>query len=109
MKYITKLKLAVIHQLCILEDKSTEYTIAYMMNACNVNHDTAVAYLTLNEAEHARLIKEVNEYNVNPCPDGLYMADRQYFIAGAWRSNFTAHLPYYEALNAAITKALELI
>lgn len=61
MKYITKLKLAAIHQICDKEDKSTEYTIQVMMNIVNVELDTIINYFGLGESIHSNLFKEVNE------------------------------------------------
>lgn len=62
MKYITKLKLAAIHQLCDAEDKSTEFMIQYMQDTCQVDHDCVMNYLMLSNEEHLRLWKELNEF-----------------------------------------------
>lgn len=62
MKYITKLKLAAVHQLCDVEDKSTEYMIQYMQDAVKVNHDCVMNYLMLPEKEKINLIKDVNDF-----------------------------------------------
>ena len=60
MKYITKLKLAAVHQLCEAQDKSTEYTIQYMQDVCKVDLDTVIIYFGLCSGEKAKLFKEVN-------------------------------------------------
>lgn len=62
MKYITKLKLAAVHQLCDAEDRSTEYTIAYMQDMCKVDHDTVMSYLLLPENELNKLREEVMSF-----------------------------------------------
>lgn len=61
MKYITKLRLAAVHQLCDAEDKSTEYTLQLMQDACGVELDTCVSYMGLDPIEHSKLFKEVNQ------------------------------------------------
>lgn len=60
MKYITKLKLAAVHQLCDVEDKSTEYMLALMQDVVKVDLDTCMHYLQLPEEEHTKLKKELN-------------------------------------------------
>jgi len=62
MRYITKLKLAAIHQLCDAEDRSTEFTIQYMQDMCKVSHDTVMNYLALPLKERKKLFKEVNDF-----------------------------------------------
>lgn len=62
MKYITKLKLAAIHQLCDAEDKSTEYMIQFMQDTCKVDFNTVIEYLSLEDKEINRLIKNVNDF-----------------------------------------------
>ena len=58
MKYITKLKLAAVHQLCDAEDKSTEYMYQLMQDTVKVDMDTVNNYM-LNENK-AELFKELN-------------------------------------------------
>ncbi len=60
MKYITKLKLAAVHQLCDADDKSTEYMYALMQDTVKVDLDTVNNYMFLSNKEHLRLFKEVN-------------------------------------------------
>ena len=60
MKHITKLKLAAVHQLCDVEDKSTEYMLQLMQDSCKVNLDTCLAYLELTD-EHRKLFLELND------------------------------------------------
>ncbi len=62
MKFITKLKLAAIHQLCDAEDKSTEFMIEYMMDVCEVDHDYVMKYLKLPESEKRSLFRIVNNF-----------------------------------------------
>lgn len=59
MQYITKLKLAAVHQLCDAEDKSTEYMLQLMQDVCEVDLDTCINYLSLKEKERDKLFKEV--------------------------------------------------
>ncbi len=59
MRYITKLKLAAVHQLCDAEDKSTEYMLQYMQDTCKVDLDCVLAYMQLPDKEHERLFDEV--------------------------------------------------
>jgi hypothetical protein len=59
MQHITKLKLAAVHQICDIEDKSTEYMYQFMQDACKVDIDTVNNYM-VNE-NHEKLFKEVNE------------------------------------------------
>jgi hypothetical protein len=60
MHHITKLKLAAVHQICDVQDKSTEFMIQYMQDTCKVDHDTVIKYLTLSDKEHTRLFNELN-------------------------------------------------
>jgi hypothetical protein len=62
MKYITKLKLAAVHQLCDADDRSTEFMIQYMQDVCKVSHDTVESYLLLPHKEHKKLFKEVMDF-----------------------------------------------
>ena len=59
MKYITKLKLAAVHQLCDAEDKSTEYMLQFMQDTCDVDLDCCISYMNLSENEHSELFNEV--------------------------------------------------
>ena len=59
MKYITKLKLAAVHQLCDAEDKSTEYMLNIMQDTCDVDLNCCISYMNLSENEHSELFKEV--------------------------------------------------
>jgi len=59
MKYITKLKLAAVHQLCDAEDKSTEYMLELMQDTCDVDLDCCISYMNLSENEHNELFNEV--------------------------------------------------
>lgn len=59
MKHITKLKLAAVHQICDLEDKSTEYMLQLMQDSCKVDLDTCIFYMQLTD-EHEVLFKELN-------------------------------------------------
>ena len=59
MKYITKLKLAAIHQLCDVEDKSTEFMYQLMQDMCKVDTDTVNNYFK-NENSSV-LFKELND------------------------------------------------
>lgn len=61
MKYITKLKLAAMQQICDHEERSTEYTIQYLQDMVGVSHDCVINYLMLPPHEHVQLISEVNE------------------------------------------------
>lgn len=60
MQYITKLKLAAIHQLCDVQDKSTEYMLQLMQDACKVDLDCVMNYLQLDDKEHSKLFQELN-------------------------------------------------
>jgi len=62
MQYITKLKLAAIHQLMDAEDKSTEYMIQYMQDVCKVDHNCVMTYMRLLPEVKLKLMKEVNEF-----------------------------------------------
>lgn len=62
MKYITKLKLAAIHQICDAEDKSTEYMYQIMQDTCHVDIDAVNNYFTNEDTD--RLIKELNDLTV---------------------------------------------
>jgi hypothetical protein len=59
MKYITKLKLAAVHQLCDDKDKSTEYMLELMQDTCDVDLDCCISYMNLSENEHNELFNEV--------------------------------------------------
>ncbi len=61
MQYITKLKLAAVHQLCDVENRSTEYMIQYMQDICKVDFDCVISYLSLIK-EHEKLRKELTEF-----------------------------------------------
>jgi hypothetical protein len=58
MQYITKLKLAAIHQLCDVENKSTEYMYQLMQDTAKVDSDTINNYM-INE-NHDKLFNELN-------------------------------------------------
>ena len=60
MQYKTKLKLATVHQWCDAEDKSTEYMLQLMQDACNVHLDTCLKYLELPQEEKKVLFEQVN-------------------------------------------------
>lgn len=60
MQYITKLKLAAIHQWCICQDKSTEYMLQLMQDTCGVDLDTCVSYMSFYR-EHKKLFQDVNQ------------------------------------------------
>lgn len=60
MQHITKLKLAAIHQLCDVEDISTERMYQYMQDIVKVDIDTINSYMVLGDAKHEILFKEVN-------------------------------------------------
>ena len=62
MQYITKLKLASIHQLMDVENKSTEYMIQYMQDVCKVDNNCVMTYMRLSTEVKQQLIKEVNEF-----------------------------------------------
>ena len=62
MKYITKLKLAAILQICDAEDKSTEYMYQIMQDMCHVDIDAVNNYFTNEDTD--RLIKELNDLTV---------------------------------------------
>ena len=62
MQYITKLKLAAVHQLCNSQDKSTEYMLQLMQDTCKVDLDCVLAYLGLPPKEIERLFKEVMDF-----------------------------------------------
>ena len=62
MKYITKLKLAAVHQLCDKEDKSTEYMFQFMQDTCKVELDTVMNYMKLGEKQHQQLFRELNDF-----------------------------------------------
>lgn len=64
MKYITKLKLAAAHQICEAEDKSTEFTLQYVQDICKVDLDCVLAYMNLDDEEHTKLFREVNEFSI---------------------------------------------
>lgn len=62
MKYITKLKLAAVHQLCDKEDKSTEYMFQFMQDTCKVELDTVLNYMKLGQKQHQQLFRELNDF-----------------------------------------------
>lgn len=62
MQYITKLKLAAIHQLCDAEDKSTEYMYQLMQDKCKVDLDCINSYFMLSKEEHEKLFSEINDF-----------------------------------------------
>jgi hypothetical protein len=62
MKYITKLKLAAVHQICTNQDHSTEFTLQYMQDTCNVDLDCVLNYMSLDNKEHSKLFEEVKEF-----------------------------------------------
>lgn len=62
MQYITKLKLAAIHQLCDVEDVSTERMYQYMQDSLKVDIDCINAYMSLGDEQHQVLFREVNEF-----------------------------------------------
>ena len=62
MKHITKLKLAAVHQLCELSEKSDAYTIQLMQDSCKVGLDTCINYLALGPEKHQELFEEVNSF-----------------------------------------------
>ena len=59
MLYITKLKLAAVHKMCDVEDKSTEYMYQLMQDVCNVDLDTVNSYM-INE-DHNKLFIQLEE------------------------------------------------
>jgi hypothetical protein len=59
MQHITKLKLAAVHQICNIEDKSDEYMYQFMQDTCKVDLDTVINYMT--KENHMKLFMEVNE------------------------------------------------
>lgn len=60
MKKETKLKIAAAHQHCEVMDKSTEYTLQFIQDTCNVSLDAVVSYMSLGQDEHESLFKQVN-------------------------------------------------
>jgi hypothetical protein len=62
MKYTTKLKLAAIQQWCDVEDKSTEFMIQFMQDACKVDHGTVMNFLRLPDKERDNLMSELNDF-----------------------------------------------
>ena len=60
MQYITKLKLAHVHQLCDEQDKSTGFMIQYMQDICDVDHDCVMNYLSLPVEKKHKLRKELD-------------------------------------------------
>jgi hypothetical protein len=60
MQHKTKLKLAAVHQICNVTDKSTEFMLQIMQDICKVDLDICVKYLELPEEEHNVLFQEVN-------------------------------------------------
>lgn len=48
--------------------------------------------------------------SVEPRKNGVFKGNREYFISGEWRSNYTEdYMDYYGALTKAIEEALKLI
>lgn len=62
MKYITKLKLAAVHQYADAMDKSTEWMLQFMQDSCNVDLDCVMNYLQLPDKEKEDLIKELKSF-----------------------------------------------
>jgi len=62
MQYITKLKLAAVHQWCDVEDKSTEYITQFMQDTCKVDLDCVLTYFKIPIQEKKKLFKEVIEF-----------------------------------------------
>ena len=62
MQYITKLKLASVHQLMDAQNKSTEYMIQYMQDVCKVDNNCVMTYMRLSAEVKQQLIKEVKEF-----------------------------------------------
>ena len=62
MQYLTKLKLAAVHQWCDVEDKSTEFMLQFMQDSCKVDLDCVMSYMSLPDTEKQKLIREVNEF-----------------------------------------------
>lgn len=60
MQHKTKLKLAAVHQICDVTDKSTEYMLQLMQDMCKVDLDTCVKYMELGDEEHKVLFEQVN-------------------------------------------------
>lgn len=60
MQHKTKLKLAAVHQICDVTDKSTEYMLQVMQDMCKVDLDTCVKYMELGDEEHKVLFEQVN-------------------------------------------------
>lgn len=63
MQYITKLKLAAVHQICDVEEKSTEFMLQFMQDSCKVSHDIVIAYMALDEKQHSQLFRDVNSFS----------------------------------------------
>lgn len=59
MQYITKLKLAAIHQFCDVNDKTTEYMYQLMQDVAKVDLDTVNNYLL--KEDNSKLFKELND------------------------------------------------
>lgn len=51
MKYITKLKLAAVHQLCDVEDRSTEYMLQLMQDSCKVDLECCLKYMEIQDKQ----------------------------------------------------------
>jgi len=58
MKHITKLKIAAVHQLCVVNDKSLEYTYQFIQDICKVDLDCVNNYF--EHENHMELFKEIN-------------------------------------------------
>jgi len=60
MTYLTKLKLASIHQVCDAQDKSTEFMIQYMQDTCKLPLECVMAYMELSTEKKQQLFKDLN-------------------------------------------------
>jgi len=61
MKYITKLKLASVHQVCDFENKSTEFMLQLMQDTCKVDLDTVIAYMETPFEEKQKLFSDLKD------------------------------------------------
>lgn len=59
MQYTTKLKIAIVHRACKIEEKSLEYTFQLMQDLCNVDIDACVNYY--EKENHSKLFREIEE------------------------------------------------
>lgn len=62
MDKLTKLKLRAVHIYCDDNDKSTEYMLQFMQDTCNVDLDTVMNYLELNEKQKDKLFYELEDF-----------------------------------------------